>query len=389
MILPISYHVRSLFVRKTTTIATALGVALVVFVLAASLMLSAGIKRTMGASGHRDHALVLRKGSDAELASNLETRLVSLILAAPGVKHDGSGPLGGGEVVIVIALEKAGTQGQVSNVQVRGVPEGALKLRPDVRIVEGRPAQPGTDEVVIGRRIRGRFNGVDLGSSFELKKNRRVQVVGVFEAGGSSFESEVWADVETVKSSFGRDGLVSSVTVALEGPTKYDAFATAIEHDKQLGLQALRETRYYEKQSEGTTLFITAVGSIVAVLFSIGAMIGAMITMYAGIAQRKREIGTLRALGFSRASLLFSFLMESLLLAFVGGLVGAVASLGMSSVEFSMVNYATWSEVVFTFTPTPTILLLAVGFGGLMGILGGLLPAIRAARTSPIEAMRA
>jgi putative ABC transport system permease protein len=390
MILPISYHVRSLLVRKTTTIATALGVALVVFVLAASLMLSAGIKRTLGASGHRDHALVLRKGSDAELASNLETRLVSLILAAPGVKHDGSGsPLGGGEVVIVIALEKAGTQGQVSNVQVRGVPEAALKLRPDVRIVEGRPAQPGTDEVMIGRRIRGRFNGVDLGSSFELKKNRKVQVVGVFEAAGSSFESEVWADVETVKSSFGRDGLVSSVTVALEGPTKYDAFAGAIEHDKQLGLQALRETRYYEKQSEGTTLFITAVGSIVAVLFSIGAMIGAMITMYAGVAQRKREIGTLRALGFSRTSILFSFLMESVLLAFTGGLVGALASLSMSSVEFSMVNFATWSEVVFTFTPTPTILLLAVGFGGLMGIVGGFLPAIRAARTSPVEAMRA
>jgi putative ABC transport system permease protein len=269
------------------------------------------------------------------------------------------------------------------------VPERALKLRPDVRIVEGRPAQPGTDEVMIGRRIRGRFNGVDLGASFELKKNRRVQVVGVFEAGGSSFESEVWADVETVKSSFGRDGLVSSVTVALEGPTKYDTFATAIEHDKQLGLQALRETRYYEKQSEGTTLFITAVGSIVAVLFSIGAMIGAMITMYAGVAQRRREIGTLRALGFSRISILLSFLMESLLLAFTGGVVGALASLAMSSVEFSMVNYATWSEVVFTFTPTATILLLAVGFGALMGILGGLLPAVRAARTSPIEAMRA
>jgi putative ABC transport system permease protein len=215
--IPISYNVRSLAVRRTTTVATALGIALVVFVLASSLMLGSGIEKTMGRSGRPDHAFVLRKGSDAELSSSIENRLVSLIMAAPGVAKDGSGaPLGSGEVTVVITLDKVGTDNQVSNVQVRGVTEASFALRPEIRIVEGRPARPGTDEVIVGRAIRGRFKGVELQGSFDLKKNRPMTVVGVFESGGSSFESEVWADIDTVRTSFGREGLVSSVTVKLE-----------------------------------------------------------------------------------------------------------------------------------------------------------------------------
>jgi putative ABC transport system permease protein len=387
--IPISYNVRSLAVRRTTTIATAFGIALVVFVLASSLMLGSGIEKTMGRSGRPDNGFVLRKGSDAELASSIENRYVSLILAAPGVARDNTGaPLGSGEVTIVISLDKTGTDNQVSNVQVRGVTDTALKLRPEVRIIEGRPAKPGTDEVIIGRGIRGRFKGVELGSSFDLKKNRPVTVVGVFDSGGSSFESEVWTDIDTARTSFGREGLVSSVTVKLESATKFDAFASAVQTDKQLGLEAMRESAYYEKQSEDTTQFVVYLGSVIAVLFSIGAMIGAMITMYAAVSQRRREVGTLRALGFSRPAILLSFLLEAVLLALIGGVVGALAASAMSLVKFSMMNFATFSEIVFSFEPTAGILGASVLFGGAMGLFGGLLPAIRAARTSPIEAMR-
>ena len=387
--IPISYNVRSLAVRRTTTVATALGIALVVFVLASSLMLGSGIEKTMGRSGRPDHAFVLRKGSDAELSSSIENRLVSLVMAAPGVAKDGSGaPLGSGEVTVVITLDKVGTDNQVSNVQVRGVTEASFALRPEIRIVEGRPARPGTDEVIVGRAIRGRFKGVELQGSFDLKKNRPMTVVGVFESGGSSFESEVWADIDTVRTSFGREGLVSSVTVKLESKLKYDAFAAAVGTDKQLGLEAMRESVYYEKQSEDTQKFVTYLGVVIAVLFSAGAMIGAMITMYAAVSQRRREVGTLRALGFSRASILISFVFEAVLLALAGGLFGVLAAMAMSFVKFSMMNFATFSEVVFSFDPTFEILGTSLLFGGVMGLVGGLLPAIRAARTSPIEAMR-
>jgi putative ABC transport system permease protein len=263
-----------------------------------------------------------------------------------------------------------------------------MKVRPEVRIIEGRPAQPGTDEVIIGQSIRGRFKGMELGSSFELKKNRPVKVVGVFSAGGSSLESEVWSDVDTLRTSFGREGVVSSVTARLESPTQFDVFEAAIENDKQLGLDAQRETAYYEKQSEGTSIFITAIGAVIAVFFSIGAMIGAAITMYAAVAQRQREIGTLQALGFSRISVLGSFLLESVMLAGAGGVVGVVAALAMSQVKFSMMNFATWQEISFSFDPNPVILGGSLIFGGAMGVLGGFLPALRAARTSPLKAMR-
>jgi putative ABC transport system permease protein len=389
MLIPLSYNVRSLFVRKTTTIATALGIGLVVFVLASALMLGAGIEKTMVTAGSPNNGFVLRKGSDAELASSIETRMVNLILAAPGVKRDASGnPLGMGEVVVVIALDKIGADGQVSNVQVRGVQDNVMKVRREVRIVDGRPAQPGTDEVIVGKGIVGRFRGVEIGSSFDLKKNRPVKVVGVFEADGSSFESEIWGDLDTVRSSFGRDGVVSSVTATLESRTKYDGFAAFIENDKQLGLAAYRENAYYEKQSEGTSIFVNALGIIIAVFFSIGAMIGATITMYAAVAQRRREIGTLQALGFSRFSIMTSFLLEALMLAGIGGVLGILGALAMSTVKVSMMNFATWQEVSFSFDPDPALLLAALAAGSLMGVIGGLFPAVRAARTSPLAAMR-
>jgi len=389
MLIPVSYSVRSLLVRKTTTIATALGIGLVVFVLAAALMLSRGIRETLVSSGKSDRALVLRQGADNELSSGFDTPTVGIILAAPGVKKDGSTPLGSGEVVVVITAPKLGAENQISNVQVRGVTATSLALRKELKVVEGRPPTPGTDEAMIGKGLDGRFAGMKLGDSVELKKNRAVNVVGVFEAGGSAFESEVWVDVDTLRSTFGREGIVSSVVVQLESPSKFDAFAATVEHDKQLGMEVFREDRYYEKQSEGTSIFITALGVIIAVFFSMGAMIGATITMYAAVSQRSREIGTLQALGFSRFAVLVAFMLESIVLAIGGACLGALASLAMSGVSFSMMNFATWQEVTFSFRPSAEILLGSLLVGAFMGLLGGFFPAVRAARTAPIQAMRA
>jgi putative ABC transport system permease protein len=385
---PIRYNLRSLAVRKTTTIATAFGVGLVVFVLAAALMLSAGVKKTMASSGSPDIAIVLRKGSDNELSSGIEEQQIGLIKAMPGVMRGADGEaLGVGEVVVVSAMEKIGAEG-VTNVALRGIPANGLAFRPAAKIVDGRPAKPGTDEVIIGKSIRGRFKGVDLDQSFEIKKNRNVKVVGVFEDGGSSYESEVWADVDTLRSAFGREAGVSSVRVKLESESKFDAFKAEVERDKRLGLLTMNEKEYYEKQSEGLSIFITVLGAMVAVFFSVGAMIGAMITMYAAVSNRRREIGTLRALGFSRFSILVSFVVESLLLALAGGIAGSLGSLALGAVKFSMLNFSSWSEMVFRFEPTPQVIGTALAFAGVMGLIGGFFPALSAARLSPVVAMR-
>jgi putative ABC transport system permease protein len=273
-------------------------------------------------------------------------------------------------------------------VQIRGVPDGVLAFRPEVRVVDGRAPRPGTSEVMIGRRLRGRFKSFELGHSFELRKNRPAQIVGVFESGGSSYESEVWADDDVLRRAFGRDGVVSTVRVRLESPAAFEGFKAYVEQDKRLGLDALREPAFYEKQSEATAKFFGLLGTVIAFFFSIGAMIGAMITMYASVADRRREIGVLRAIGFSRIGILAAFLLESTLLALAGGIVGTAASLALGWVRISTLNFQSWSELVFKLTPTPGILITAVVAAGAMGILGGFLPALRAARVSPTVAMR-
>lgn len=385
---PVSYSVRNLMVRKTTTAATALGIGLVVFVFASVLMLSAGLKRAMGRSGSADVAIVLRAGSDSETSSGIELAAAGLVMASPEVATRADGrPDAVGEVVGILALDKSAGDG-VSNVQVRGVPDDVYRFRPGVRLVSGRAARPGSDEVVVGSAIRGRFRGVELGQSFEIKKNRRVTVVGVLEDHGSSFESEVWADIETVRAAFGREGLDSSVRVRLRRAEQFDAFRRAVETNPALGLTVKRESVYYEEIAQGTTQFLTILGLMIALFFSAGAMIGAMITMHASVAQRGREIGTLRALGFSRASILLAFLFESVVLGLLGGAVGAVASLGMGLVRFNLVNFATWSEIVFTFVPTAPIVVSSLLFAAFMGVVGGFFPAVRAARVNVLDALR-
>jgi putative ABC transport system permease protein len=387
-VIPVAYNIGSLNVRRTTTATAVLGIALVVFVLAAALMLRAGIKRTLGKTGHPDVGMVIRKGSDAELSSNFDLAEVGLILDGPEVRRTPEGsPLGLGEVVVVVALDKLGTDG-IANVNFRGVPDNVYKVRPSVHIVEGVPARPGTDECVVGTKVRGRFQGLELGHTVELRKGRSVKVVGVFDDDGSAFESEVWADLDTIRTAYGRDGIVSSVRVQLAQAEAFPDFRTRVESDKRLGLEALRESDYYEKQSESLALFVGVLGTLIALFFSVGAMIGAMITMYASIASRHREVGTLRALGFSRRSVLASFLLEASLISLLGGSIGCLASLGLGAVKFSMMNFATWSEIVFTFQPTPEIIGISLFAAVLMGTAGGFVPALRAATLSVVEAMR-
>jgi putative ABC transport system permease protein len=385
---PLSYSVRNLRVRTTTTVATALGIALVVFVFATVLMLAQGIKRTLGRAGSADVAVVLRDGSDAEMVSSIELPSAGLIMNAPEVRRRPDGrPDAVAEIVAVIILDKLGTEG-VSNVLVRGVNEDVLAFRPSVRVLEGRMPRPGSDECAVGASIRGRFRGLELGQSFEIKKNRRLTVVGVLADGGSSYESEVWADRDLLRAAFGRDGVVSSVRVRLASPSSFEALRAGLESNRQLGVDVKRETVFYEEQSQGTATFISAIGMLVAVFFAFGAVIGAMITMHAAVASRMREIGTLRALGFSKASILGSFLFESVVLSLLGGLVGGLAATLMRFARLSIVNFASWSEIVFEFTPTPQILLASLVFAGGMGLVGGMIPAVRAARVGILEALR-
>lgn len=245
------------------------------------------------------------------------------------------------------------------------------------------PSQPGTN-------ITFAADGPTSSGRSRLEKILRpVTVVGVFEDNGSAHESEVWVDRDVLKTSFGREGVVSSVRVVLDSPAAFDAFQAAVEQDKRVGLMALRETVYYEKQSQGTSIFIQVLFGLIAVFVGIGAIIGAVITMYAAVANRQREIGTLRALGFSRFGILISFLFESVVLAVVGGAVGLWAALGMRMVKIPLMNFASWSEMVFTFEPTPGILLGSLLFAVGMGVLGGFLPAVRAAGVSPLAALKA
>ena len=387
--IPISYNLRSLAVRKSTTFATVIGISLVVLVLASSQMLANGVRSTLSKTGRNDRALVLRKGADGEMQSTIEAPLVNVVLGAPGVKRDANGnPLGVSELVFVMMLERVGGKNQISSTTLRGIADGGLAYRSEIQVVQGRAPRPGADEVMIGERLIGRAVGLTLGGNLEIKKNRAAKVVGVFRANGSSHESEIISDLELARTSFGLEGLVSSITVTLQSPEAFPAFKSMIERDRRLGLSALTEAEYYEKQADGTVKLVTALGIAVVFLFSIGAAIGAMITMYGAVSRRKREIGTLRALGFTRMTVLSSFLFEAVLLAAMGAVIGALGSLCTSFMHFSLVNLNTAAEINFNFEPSPEIVLLAVVVGALVGVLGGLLPAVQAARISPTTAMR-
>jgi putative ABC transport system permease protein len=382
---PLRYNARSLVVRKVTTLAAVLGIALVVFVFAASLMLDEGINQALVTAGRPDVAVILRKGSDAELTSGIPDQNLGLFRGPAQVAQAG-GVIG--EIVVVIIAKHQGDAG-ASNVLVRGTPADGIAFRPEIKIIRGRAPRPGTDEVMVGKAISGRFEGTDVGGKLNLRRNSPLEVVGEFTAGGSSYESEVWGDVDYVRKALGRANVVSSARVRLNSAADFDAYRQVIETDKRFSMKVMREADYYAKQSKALSGLLKGLGLTMAILFSLAAMIGAAITMNGAVAHRTREIGTLRALGFSRFSLLLAFLFEALVLAVIGGLIGSVLVLLLSFVSFPVINFQTFSEIVLRFHATPAVLVSSLVFSGIMGLVGGLVPAIRASRVSPIEAMRA
>jgi putative ABC transport system permease protein len=381
---PFQYNARSLLVRKVTTLATALGIALVVFVFAGALMLG-DISRVLAAAGRPDTVIILRKGSDAELSSAIGNDYLGLFRGPAQVSQAG-GVIG--EIVVVVIADHIDGTGS-SNVLVRGTPAEGIAFRPEIKIISGRAPRPGTNEVMVGSGIAGRFKGLANGESLDLRRNRPLSVVGVFTAGGASYESEVWGDLDYVRNALGRQAVVSSGRVRLTSPADFDAYRQAIETDKRFSMKVMRESDYNEKQSQATASFLKTMGIIIAVLFSIAAMLGAAITMNGAVAHRNREIGTLRALGFSRRSILTAFLLEAILLAAIGGVIGSALVLLLSAfVSFPVINFQTFSEIVIRFHASPAVFAKALIFSGVMGLIGGLFPAIRASRVSPIEAMR-
>jgi putative ABC transport system permease protein len=381
---PVQYNARSLFVRKVTTFATAFGIALVVVVFAGALMIG-DVSRVLAAAGRPDTVIILRKGSDAELSSAIGNDYLGLFRGPAQVSQAGGAI---GEIIVVVIADHIDGSGS-SNVLVRGTPAEGIAFRPEIKVVSGRAPKPGTSEVMVGSGIAGRFHGLAIGGSLDLRRNRPLSVVGVFSADGASYESEVWGDLDYVRNALGREAVVSSVRVRLNSPADFDAYRQTIETDKRFSMKVMRESDYNEKQSQQTASFLKFLGIVVAVLFSIAAMLGAAITMNGAVAHRTREIGTLRALGFSRSAILTSFLIEAIVLAAIGGLIGSAIVLLLSTfVSIPVINFQTFSEIVIRLHASPEVFAKALIFSGVMGLIGGLFPAIRASRVSPIEAMR-
>ena len=387
MKIPLFYSYRNLLARKLTTGLTVLGLGLVVFVFCAVLMMSHGIKKTMAATGSDDNAIVIRKASQNEMLSYISRDQMGILEAQPEIARNPSGrPLVAGELYVAVSLEKRNGSGAV-NVVVRGVGPQSMAMRSSVKLVAGRVFSEGLSEVIVGKQAAERFKGAELGGSVHFGQ-REWRVVGVFEAERSAFESEIWGDVNQLLPAFDRP-VVSSLTMKLADPSKFSELKKRLEGDPRLTVDVKREKEYYADQSFTITTFITVLGLVISIFFSFGATIGAMITMYASVANRSSEIGTLRALGFQRRSILGAFLAESVLLSLSGGVIGVAAASLLSLVTVSTTNWDTFSELAFGFALSTAIVASALIFSVLMGFFGGFLPAVRAARMNIINALRA
>lgn len=387
MKIPITYNWRNLLTRRLTTILTVLGIGLVVFVFAAVLMLANGFRKTMVSTGDVHNVIFLRKGANAEISSGITREHANIIKTQPeaALTEDGK-PLVAGELVVLNNLPKRADD-QPSNVVVRGVSPLSFKMRSKVRLIEGRMWRPGTSEIIAGYGVAKRFKGCGLGESVKMGM-REWKVVGLFEAAGTSFESELWGDVEQFMDAFRRP-VFSSVILTMKDPSTFDELKTRLENDPRLAVVAKRERDHYEEQSRFLGLFIKILGLTVTIIFSFGAMTGAVITMYSAVANRATEIGTLRALGFRRRNILASFLAECVLLSLMGGILGIVLASFLQFVNLSTTNWASFSELVFGFKLSPGIIIASLGFAVVMGIIGGMAPAIRAARMKVVNALRA
>jgi len=381
-----SYNLRSMIVRKGTAVMTAGGIAMVVAVFVMTLAIAQGFRATLVASGSPDNVIILRKGATAETVSAVLRTDVPIIESLPQVARGPDGrPLSSSELVVIIALPRQ-TDNQPANVPVRGVSPRAFDVRESFQFVEGRRFTPGTREINVGRLALGRFKGLALGSDVKFAA-ASWKVVGVFTADDASFESEVWGDADLMMPAFQRDGY-QSMTLKLADRSMFDSFRNTIEADPRLHLVAQREQDYYAEQSRALTTVIRVFGAFVTLILSIGAVFGAMNTMYAAVAYRTREIGTLRALGFSRLRIVTAFLAESVALALVGGILGCFLALPVHGLSTGTTNFTSFSEVAFKFRITPVLLVIGVVFSALMGAVGGLLPAIRAARIPVARALR-
>jgi ABC-type antimicrobial peptide transport system permease subunit len=385
--IPFSYIARNLWVRRVTTLLTAGGMALVVFVFATVLMMGEGIRATLVATGQPDNVLLLRKGAGAEINSGIERAKAAMVESLDGIATDGEGRrLVSKEPVVLINLPKR-SNGKPSNVTVRGTSALGLELRPQVRVIEGRMFRPGTSEIIAGRSVASGFRGAALGETLRFAQRDWV-VVGVFDSDKTAFDSEIWGDAEQMMAAFRRP-VYSTLVLRLNQREALAGLKAAIEADPRLQLDVKPETQFYAEQSEALATFIRILGLSLSVIFSIGAIVGAMITMFAAVAQRVGEIGTLRALGFRRGAVLVAFLAESLLLSLVGGVVGLAAASGMQAVDISTTNFQTFSEIAFQFRLTPAIAGQTLLFALAMGFVGGFIPAWRAARLKIVDCLRA
>jgi ABC-type lipoprotein release transport system permease subunit len=387
MRLPLSYNLRNLWTRRLTTGLTVGGMALVVFVFAAVLMLAEGLKKTLVDTGSEDNVVLIRKGADSEVQSGVERLQASVLETQPEIATDANGrPLVAREMVVVIALPKKAI-GSAANVVIRGISAESPALRPQVRITAGRLPQPGSAEIIAGSSIAKRFSGCGLGDTLRFGM-RDWTVVGVFDAGNTGFSSEIWGDADQLMQTFRRQAY-SSVIFRMRDPSDFNDFKGRIESDPRMTVEAFRETAYYAKQSEMMAKFLGILGLTLTIVFSLGAIIGAMITMYAAVAHRVSEIGALRALGFRKRDILAAFLVEALLLGLFGGLIGLFLASFLQLFTVSTMNFQTFSELAFSFTLTFRLSIEAMGFALFMGFAGGLLPAIQASRMNIVEALRA
>jgi ABC-type antimicrobial peptide transport system permease subunit len=388
MKIPVKYTVRNIGTRRLTTALTVSGIALVVFVFSAVLMMAYGLQKALVSTGSDNNVIVLRKSANAEITSIISRDQGNIIMSMAQVARAADGkPLASGEIVVIINLHYANTEGW-GNLTVRGVSPEAMTIRPQVKLREGRMFRWGSREIIAGKATTKRWQNVSVGDRVKFGGDQWT-IVGVFESEGNGFESEFWGDVDQLGQAFQRP-VYSTVTLRLDRPEALGEFTSAFEKDNRLQeLEAKREKQFYEEQSEAMSMFIRILGIAVTVIFSLGAIIGAMITMYAAVANRTVEIGTLRALGFQRRSILGAFLVESLLLALVGGGAGLLLASFLQFFSVSMMNFSSFSELAFSFSLSPSIIVWSLAFSVIMGFVGGFLPAIRAARMNILAALRA
>jgi putative ABC transport system permease protein len=380
-------NLRTIVERRGTSLATVVGVAGVVIVFVAVFSIAEGVRRALTSTATSDTAIVLRSGSDSEMMSGLQRDDTRVIAETPGVRRSAAGPMASAELYVIVDIPKRKT-GTDANVPLRGVQPAAFEVRDEVRIIEGRRFEPGRNEVIVGQAAASQFQGLEVGGRLPSGQNEWT-VEGIFTANGGLAESEIWCDAGVLQPAYRRGDSFQSVYVRLESSEAFQKFKDALTADPRLDVKVVRETEYYASQAEGLTTLIRSLGVVITIMMGVGAIFGALNTMYAAVATRTREIATLRALGFRAGPVVLSVMTESLLLALLGGGVGAaVAYFAFNGFQTSTMNWATFSQLSFSFTVTPLLLGLGLACAMLMGMVGGVFPAFRAARLPVATALR-